>query len=183
MTKINVPTKEQVDQKAQAIFSSLEQNLGMVPNLYATIGYSSDILEAYLNYSSNIGASSFNKKEIEAIKLIVSQENGCEYCTAAHTAIAKMNGFTEDETIAIRSGKVDDLRLNILIGVAQEAAREKGKISNESKEIFFANGFDNKAFIDLIAIVNVVSFTNFVHNATKVPVDFPPAPSLYDVAA
>lgn len=183
MTKINVPTKEQVDQKAQVIFESLEKNLGMVPNLYATIGYSSDILEGYLNYSGNVGASSFSKKEIEAIKLIVSQINGCEYCTAAHTAIAKMNGYSEAETIAIRKGRSDNSKLDILIRIAQEIATEKGRLSEKSKENFFANGFDNKALIDLIAIVNVVSFTNFIHNATKVPVDFPLAPSIKDIAA
>lgn len=183
MTKINVPTQEQVDQKAQAIFESLNQNLGMVPNLYATIGYSSATLEGYLNYSGNVGASSFNKKQIEAIKLAVSELNGCEYCTAAHTAIAKMNGFSEEETIAIRKGKVEDLKLGVLIGVAREAADQKGRISDQSKETFFSSGFDAKALIDLIAVVNVVSFTNFVHNATKVPVDFPAAPALNDVAA
>ncbi|MCG8579108.1 MAG: carboxymuconolactone decarboxylase family protein [Bacteroidales bacterium] len=178
MTKINVPTREQVDQKAQNIFDVLKKNLGMVPNLYATIAYSSDVLEAYLNYSGIIGSSSFSKKEIEAIKLAVSQENGCEYCTAAHTAIGKMNGFTEEETIAIRLGKIADQKLNLLVNTAIELAREKGRLSNESKEAFFRQGFDNKTLVDLIAVVNAVSFTNFIHNATQVPVDFPAAPEL-----
>ncbi|WP_430815495.1 carboxymuconolactone decarboxylase family protein [Carboxylicivirga sp. RSCT41] len=178
MTKINVPTREQVDTKAQSIFDVLQKNLGMVPNLYATIAYSSDTLEAYLSYSGAIGNSSFSKKETEAIKLAVSQENECEYCTAAHTAIAKMNGFTEEETISIRSGKVADLKLNVLVNTAIETARERGRLSDETKEAFFAQGFDNKALIDLIAVVNVVSFTNFIHNATKVEVDFPAVPAL-----
>jgi alkylhydroperoxidase family enzyme len=89
-----------------------------------------------------------------------------------------MNGFTEEETIAIRSGKVADPKLNLLVNVAIELAKEKGRLSSESKEAFFAQGFDNKALVDLIAVVNVVSFTNFIHNATKVPVDFPAVPEL-----
>lgn len=178
MRTIEVPTREQVDAKANAIFDNLEKNLGMVPNLYATIGYSSEILEAYLTYSGKVGNESFSKKEVEAIKLAVSEVNNCQYCKAAHTALAKMNGFTDKETIDIRAGRIEDKRLNTLIQVAQELAAKRGNISNASKEQFFSYGFDNKAFIELIAIVNVVSFTNFVHNATEVPIDFPLAPAL-----
>mgnify|MGYP001074909436 CR=1 FL=1 len=178
MTPIQVPTRDQVDEKASAIFDNLENNLGMVPNLYATIGYSSEVLEAYMNYSSIIGSSSFNKKEIEAIKLSVSEVNNCQYCKAAHTALAKMNGFTESETIDIRTAQLKDARLNTIVKTAQELTAKRGRISDETKEEFFGLSFSNKAFIDLIAIVNVVSFTNFVHNATQIPVDFPLAPAI-----
>ena len=178
MSTIKVPQKTQVDAKANAIFDNLEKNLGMVPNLYATIGYSSDVLEGYLNYSTVVGNTSFSKKEGEAIKLAVSEVNNCQYCKAAHTALAKMNGFSEEETIEIRTTQLKDGKLNTLVKTAQEIAAKKGKISNESREAFFALGYDNKALIDLIATVNVVSFTNFVHNATEVPVDFPAAPAL-----
>lgn len=178
MKTIEVPNKTQVDTKANAIFDNLEKNLGMVPNIYATIGYSSDVLEGYLNYSSMVGSTSFSKKEVEAIKLAVSEINNCQYCKAAHTTLAKMNGFTEEETILIRAAQLKDSKLNTLVKTAQEIAAKKGEISSETKEAFYSLGYDNKAFIDLIATVNVVSFTNFIHNATKIPVDFPAAPAL-----
>lgn len=178
MKTIQVPQKNQVDAKAGIIFDQLENALGMVPNLYATIGYSSEVLEAFLSYSEKVGSSSFNKKEMEAIKLAVSEVNNCQYCKAAHTALAVMNGFTESETIDIRAGKLKDQRLNAILQTAQELAIKKGALSDDTKEQFFSYEFDNKAFIDLIAIVNAVSFTNFVHNATEVPIDFPLAPAL-----
>lgn len=183
MKKIIVPTKDEVDAKAKTIFGALESKLGIVPNLYATMGYSSEVLAGYLNYAEVISASNFTKKETEAIKLAVSEVNNCEYCKAAHTAIAKMNGFTEQETIAIRKAQLSDKRTNLLVEAAQQIAANKGKLSEELKESFFAEGFDNKALIDLVAIVNVTSFTNFLHNATQVPIDFPLAPNLENYAA
>ena len=183
MKTIKVPTKEQVDSKAGAIFDNLQANLGMIPNIYATIGYSSDVLEAYLNYSNAIQNTSFNKKEGEAIKLAVSEVNQCEYCTAAHTVLAKMNGFSEDETIQIRKARLEDEKLNTLVKAAQEIALKNGAISEEMKNLFFAQGYDVKAFIDLIATVNAVSFTNYIHNATKIAVDFPATPSLLACSA
>ncbi|QZT37024.1 carboxymuconolactone decarboxylase family protein [Halosquirtibacter xylanolyticus] len=178
MGRVIVPTKDQVDDRAKEIFNSLENQIGMLPNLYATIGYSPDVLEGYLKYSSVVGASSFNKKEIESVKLAVAQVNGCEYCISAHTAISKMNGFTDDELLAIRKGEVIDPHLGVIVDAAQDIANNRGRLSQDVFNRFFAAGFDNRALIDLVALVNVSSFTNFIHNTTQVDIDFPLAPEL-----
>ena len=178
MTNIQVPSIHEVDDKAQKIFTNLEKALGMTPNIYATIGYSSNTLEAYLQYAQSIGKGSFSKKEAEAIKLAVSEINGCEYCLAAHTAIAQLNGFSIAETIDIRTAKIADERLRTIIQTAQAISNNKGNISDDLKAAFFALGFGPKELVELIGTVNVVSFTNFIHNATKIPIDFPQAPSI-----
>jgi uncharacterized peroxidase-related enzyme len=178
MRTIAVPTREQVDAKSQQIFDQLKGQLGMVPNLYATIGYSSDTLENFLNFSSKAGKGSFSNKEIEAIKLAVSEVNGCEYCLAAHTAIGKMNGFSEEETIQLRDASINDPKLKVLTSLAKEVAETRGKANQELVENFFNAGYDEKALIDFISVVVEISFTNFTHNLTKVPVDFPKAQAL-----
>jgi len=178
MKKIEVPNRSQVDSKAQQIFDNLEKNLGMVPNLYATIGYSSDALENFLNYSEKAGKSSFSAKEIEAIKLAVSEVNGCEYCKAAHTAIAKMNGFTEEETLNLRSGNIEDDKLKVLTQLSREIAQNKARVDQEYLDNFFNLGFDEKALIDLVSVIIAITFTNYIHILTQVPIDFPEAKSL-----
>ncbi|PHN07747.1 carboxymuconolactone decarboxylase family protein [Flavilitoribacter nigricans] len=181
--KIQVPTPEQVDAKAQTIFDQLKKQLGVVPNLYATIGYSSDTLENFLGFSGKAGKGSFTGKEIEAIKLAVSEANACQYCLAAHTALGKMAGFTENETLELRAGTIADARLQALTRLAGNIARNHGKADQELKDQFFAQGFDEKALIDLIATVTAVTFTNYVHGTTQVPIDFPRAKALEAVAA
>ncbi len=183
MKTIAVPTKDQVDAKSQAIFDVLKSNLGMVPNLYATIGYSSNALSSFLEFSNTSGDTNFSKKEIEAIKLAVSEQNGCEYCIAAHTALAKMNGFTEEETLAIRRGGLADQKINTLIKLSQEIAKDAGRASDASKEAFFDLGYKEADLIDLVSIIISVTFTNYVFGATQVPVDFPKAAALNDLAA
>ncbi len=178
MKNITVPTREQVDSKSQQIFDSIEKNVGMLPNIYATIGYSSDALENFLGFSEKAGKSSFNAKEIEAIKLAVSEANGCEYCKAAHTAIAKMNGFSEEETLKLRAGVIEDERLRILSQLAREIALNRARVDEEYLDNFYAQGFDEKALIDLISAVIAITFTNYTHILTQVPVDFPAAKEL-----
>ena len=173
LTNIAVPTKEQVNSESQAIFDQLQKQLGMVPNLYATIGYSSSALSAFLAFSGSAGKDSFSNKEIEAIKLAVSEANNCIYCKSAHTALAKMSGFTEEETLQIRNATIEDEKLNVLTSLAKEVAQKAGHVDEAVKERFFTAGYDAKALIDFVAIVAAVTFTNYAHALTKVEVDFP----------
>ena len=178
ITKISVPTRDQVSEKSQAIFDQLKGQLGMVPNLYATIGYSDNALSSFLAFSGNAGKGSFSNKEIEAIKLAVSEANNCIYCKSAHTAMAKMNGFTQEETLKLRATTIEDSKLNVLTKLASEVAANAGHVGEEIKEKFFALGYDEQSLIDFVAVVISVTFTNYVHALTKVDVDFPVAESL-----
>jgi len=94
-----------------------------------------------------------------------------------------MNGFTEDETIQLRDGSIADAKLNTLSTLAAEVAQNRGKASQNKLDEFFAAGYDEKALIDFLAVVMEISFTNYTHNLTQVPVDFPKAKSLSESAA
>lgn len=178
MKKIQVPTREQVDAKSQAIFDQLKKQLGIVPNLYATIGYSSEALEAFLNFSGSAGKGSFTGKEIEAIKLAVSEANECKYCLAAHTALAKNQGFTQEETLELRATSIQDERLQAITTLARDITLNRARVNPANLERFYAQGFEEKGLIDLIAVVHAISFTNYTHILTDVPVDFPKAAPL-----
>ena len=178
MKTIQVPTKDNVSEASQAIFGQLEHALGMVPNLYATIGYSSNTLGAFLQFSDAVGKGVFNKKEVEAIKLAVAEANGCEYCLAAHTAIGKMVGLSEEDTLNLRATTHSDPKLNILTKLSAEIAVNRGRVNPSTLEAFWAQGYDEQALIDLLAVVVDITFTNYAHIITQVPVDFPAAKSL-----
>lgn len=173
VTKISVPTKNDVNEKSQQLFDQLDAQLGMVPNLYATIGYSSNALENFLTFSGNAGKGTFSNKEIEAIKLAVSQVNNCVYCKSAHTAIAKSNGFSEDETVQLRNATIADPKLKVLTTMAKQVAEKAGHIDADVRESFFNLGYDAKGLMDFVAVVIAITFTNYAHALTKVDVDFP----------
>lgn len=172
VTSISVPTKDQVNAESQAIFNQLESQLGFVPNMYATIGYSSDTLSNYLAFNGNAGKGTFSKREVEAIKLAVSDANECAYCKAAHTAMAKMNGFSDEEALKLRKASIEDEKLNVLATLAREVSENAGRVSEESRQRFFDAGYDEKALIDFVSVVIAVTFTNYVYGLTEIPVDF-----------
>lgn len=175
-TEFSVPTKEQVSQTNQEIFDNLNKALGFVPNLYATIAYSDNGLKKYLDYQN--AKTSLSNKEKEAVNLIVSQVNGCIYCQSAHTVLGKMNGFDDKQLLDIRKGHSENAKLNALVKLAADITKNKGNASNENVEDFFAQGYTKENLVDLILQVSDKTAMNYLHNLTKVPVDFPIAESL-----
>lgn len=179
MKKIDVPSKEQVSVENQAIFEQLEKKVGFVPNIYATYALSDYALSKYITFSN--GKTSLTGKQKEAVYLITSQVNGCNYCKAAHTAGGKQHGFTDDQLLEIRSGSASfDPKLDAVVKLARGIAEKKGQIDDHLLGNYFEQGFDEGNLVDLIVAVGEKSITNMLHNVTHIPIDFPKAPPLHE---
>lgn len=182
MTNFTVPTKETAAPESAAIFTNLEKGLGFVPNLYAYIGHSPNALGNYLAFQKGQAKGTFKAKEREAINLIVSQINGCRYCQSAHTALGKMNGFTDAEIMDLRAGQSSDARLQAIVTVAAEITRTQGHPSKESLAAFAAQGFGEAALVDLVSLIADKIMSNYLHNITDIAIDFPVAAELETAA-
>ncbi|WP_124980200.1 carboxymuconolactone decarboxylase family protein [Nonlabens xiamenensis] len=177
MTTFSVPTRSEVNTKNQGIFDHLEKQLGFVPNLYATYALSDNALERYLSFSS--AKSSLSNKEKEVVNLVVSEVNQCAYCLAAHTAIAKGNGFTDPQILQIRAGEVDfDQRLDHLVALAKNITENRGRADQVLITSFLQAGYTQENLVDLIVQVGDKTISNYIHNLTQVPIDFPEVPVL-----
>ncbi|RMD00872.1 carboxymuconolactone decarboxylase family protein [Aquitalea palustris] len=179
MTTINVPAREQVAPANQAIFDSLQKALGFVPNLYATFAHSDTALATYLALQN--AKSSLSGREREVINLVVSQVNHCRYCLAAHTALGKMHGFTDEQIIQIRRANIDfDPKLAALAAFVKQVAVARGHDSEAARTTFFAAGYSKANLIDTLMVVGDKIISNYLHSVTDIPVDFPAAIDIDD---
>ncbi len=177
---ITVPTRDSVSEGNQALFDALKGKLGFVPNLYATFALSTNALGTYLALQS--AKSSINAKAREVVNLVVSQYNDCSYCLAAHTALGKMNGFTDGQILEIRAGTARfDAKLDALARLTRALVANRGQADATVTDAFFAAGWTQENLVDVIMTIGDKIISNYLHAATKVPVDFPAAPAL-DIA-
>ena len=176
MKTFTVPTRDQVVPANQAIFDNLQKALGFVPNLYAAIAYSDHGLARFLAYQN--AKTSLSNKEKEAVNLVVSQVNGCIYCQSAHLVLGKMNGFTDEQLLDFRKEKSADAKLNVLVRLAADITRNRGNASPSNVNDFFAQGYTDENLVDLILQVSDKTVMNYLHNLTKIHVDFPLAPAI-----
>lgn len=177
MNTFNVPTKNEVSENNKVIFNQLEKGLGFVPNLYASFAHSETALDNFLALGN--AKTSFSAKEKEVVNLAVSQVNECVYCLSAHTAIAKMNGFTEDQVLELRTGNASfNSKLDALSKFAKSVALNRGAATEEVIENFYNAGYNKGNLADAILLIGEITITNYFHKTTEVPVDFPIAQSL-----
>jgi AhpD family alkylhydroperoxidase len=178
MKPFTVPTYDQAPDAAKPAFDRFNKIMGKMPNLYATIGYSANALNSYLAYVNEQVRGTFHAKEREAIYLIVSQFNGCEYCLASHTQSAIKNGWSEEDTLALRAGTYPEQKWKVIYKVISSIIEQKGMVSDELLDEFYALGYQEAAIIDLMVLINVMSFTNYTYRLIQVPIDFPAAKEL-----
>ncbi len=171
-------TLEQANENSQGIFTNLKSKIGMLPNLYATMGVSDRLLGGFLTFTETLKSGEFSGKEYEAIALATSQANNCAYCLSAHTAIGKMNGFTEEETLQLRDNTIEDRKLNSLVTLVKELISEKGHPSASAIENFLNGGYSKAAFAELIAVVSLTTITNNIYHNGGFEIDFPKAQNI-----
>jgi uncharacterized peroxidase-related enzyme len=173
----SVPARAEVSPNNQAIFDKLQKGLGFVPNLYAYFGKNETALADYLTLQNR--KSTLRAKEREVINLVTSQINGCRYCQSAHTALGKINGFTDEQILEIRGGSAGfDSKLDALAKFTASVVKQQGRATPEAVEAFFAAGYTEANMIDVIIVVGDKIISNYLHNLTHLEIDFPLAAEL-----
>ncbi|TKC57136.1 carboxymuconolactone decarboxylase family protein [Pedobacter hiemivivus] len=177
MKTFKVPNRDELSQANQDLFDRVKRHLGRVPNSYAFMASSENGLATYLALSN--AKSSLSIKEKEVINLIVSGINGCHYCTSAHTVIAKLNGFTQEQILEIRRGAVSfDEKLDALAQLVKEITNNKGNVGEKVIANFFAAGYTNEGLVDTVMVIAERTFSNYLNAIVNVPIDFPVAPEI-----
>jgi AhpD family alkylhydroperoxidase len=175
--QFKVPTRDQVSPANQVWFDKLEKMAGHVPNLYAVFAYSEHALGNYMTLQA--GRTSLRPKEKEVINLVVSQINGCEYCLAAHTGIARALGFTDEQILAIRRATIaGNPNLDALAKLVKGITGNKGHADPMLLDNFFAAGYSKGALADVVIAIADKIITNYMFALTKIPIDYPLAPAL-----
>ena len=182
MTHFTVPARSEVSESNQVLFDNLQKGLGFVPNLYATFALNDTALGDYLTFQNR--KSTLRAKEREVINLVVSQVNECLYCLSAHTALGKMNGFTDEQILEIRNAEVSfDAKLDALAKFVKEATIKRGKPTAEVVENLFVAGYNKANLVDILIVIGDKIISNFRHGVTQIPIDFPVAQPLEEVYA
>jgi uncharacterized peroxidase-related enzyme len=186
MSILKIQSVATAPEGAQPILKSAERAMGFVPNLYGVLANSSTALKAYTQLSELLDKSSLTKTELQIVLIEVSIENGCEYCVAAHTAIASMQKVPSDVVEAIRLRReLADPKLEALRRFARAVVTERGWVPDEEREAFFAAGYAEEQILDVITAVAMKTISNYTNHLASTPLDaaFAPASWTADQAA
>lgn len=176
-TANSVPAIGEISVQNLEILNKIDRQVGFVPNLFAYYAKNETALADYL--ALNNRKTTLSKREKEVVNLITSQINECSYCLSTHTAIAKMNGFSDDEIIEIRRGTASfEDKLNALVKLSKAIVLNRAHINQDLKDAFFNVGYSESNLIDVVMLIGDKTMSNYLHTLADFDIDFPLAQKL-----
>ena len=151
----------------------VQKSLGFIPNLMAILANNPTVLEGYLALGAVFEKGSFTPRERQIILLAASLENNCNYCAAAHSAIAKGVLRTPSEVIeAVHNNTpVPDAKLNALVSLVRELVRERGYAKDKTIQKFLAAGYNNEQVMELLLGIALKTISNYLDHISPTPLD------------
>ena len=144
MSRLPLVSADQANATQAALLQAVQAKLGRVPNLLRGLANSPAALRGYLDLSAAVGAdATLTAHEREVIALAVAEANGCEYCLAAHSAIAKSTGMDADAIAAARRAEGGEPTAEAVAKLATAVVATRGRISEDDLNQFRAAGFDD----------------------------------------
>jgi uncharacterized peroxidase-related enzyme len=150
----------------------------MQVNIFKGLASHPQVLEAFLGWSAGLKAGALSAAEHELLALHISENNGCEYCTAAHTMIAEGVGIDAETALDARRGEAKDEKQQALIDFSGAVMETKGFVSDAQLETFRNAGFGDDAVIEVLAAISAHTFTNLYNHVHATDVDFPTPPTV-----
>ncbi len=155
----------------------LEQSLksnGMIPGLHGVLAGAPGILEAYQTLHKLFTESSFNKEELTVVWQTINVEHECHYCVPAHTGIANMMKVDSSLSEALRNGTaMPTEKLQALHNMTLKIVRNRGQVSQEDLNTFYAVGYEEKQILEIILGLAQKTISNYVNHIANTPVDAP----------
>ena len=173
MSRIKIVTNEAANSEQKALFDAIQGKLGMVPNFLRVLGNSPVALNAFLGLYGVAGAGSLDPLTRERIALAVAEQNACQYCVSAHTAIGGQAGLSGAEMQANRAGTSQDAKAAAAVKFARALVEHKGGVSTEEITEVRNAGYSDADLAEIIMHVGMNLITNIIGRSSRVEIDFP----------
>ena len=163
-------------QSVAAIFEEIEGAFGRVPNLFKTYAHHPPLLQANWNkVKAVMMEGSLSQKMKQTIAVLVSRDNGCSYCIAAHTAALRSIGVTDEEISAIEEDpdKAEfSVKEKALIRFARKANRDPLRIPAEEFASLRGAGATDAEIVEALGVMELFTAFNKFLDSLEVELDF-----------
>lgn len=180
MPRIPVHTVADAPQNSRDELKALEEQFGKVLNIHGEMAHAPVVLQGYVALQRVIGDyGTFDAATREAIALAVGNVDRCDYCQSAHTLSARRAGFSEEQTVAIRQGRIDfDPKLAALLALVRESAADLGNVTDATWQAALDAGWSDTELTEASVHIVLNLFTNHFNHLVQTDLDLPHAPGL-----
>ncbi len=167
-----VYTAETAPEAAKDTLTSAQKAFGFIPNMLGVMAKAPPVVAAYFTLSGLFDETSLSPAERQTVLLTTSYENECEYCMAAHSAIASMQKVPQDVISAIRTGApINDARLAALHRFTKAVVTSRGWPSAADTAEFTAAGYGEQQVLEVLLGIGLKTLSNYTNSIANTPLD------------
>lgn len=178
MPRISPIDPENASGRARQLLDDVQEEWGMTPNIIRTLANAPVALEGYLSFNDALSRGTLGAELREQIAVAVAEGNRCDYCLAAHCAIARTVGLSEDAITDARRGASPDRKVDAVLDFARQILDKRGWVDDDHVARLRDAGYGDREIVEIIANVAVSIFTNYFNHVAGTEVDFPQVPQL-----
>ena len=165
------------DPEIEGMFAWVTEMEGNVPNhFYVELNFP-EFFTAKLGATKVLWETGeLSMEEIQHVGIVVSQANGCPYCTAAFCTILNHGlGTAEDYVGTLLQSGVDAVeghRLRALLEYALQVNQAPADVSDQQVEALRSHGLSDKGIVQLTHVVSEFSSYNTLNLALDTDYDY-----------
>jgi uncharacterized peroxidase-related enzyme len=165
LTWLRVPSAGEVPAEVRELWAPSLEKLGFVPNVLRLYALRPDNLLAWNAWYEVAmkGDSGLTKAEREMIAVVVSLENDCPYCIAAHSAalrkIAKDPGISDRLAAGYREAGLEPRQVAML-DYAVKLTRRPAAIIEADVEALRGAGWSDEDVMDIAEVTGLFNMSN-----------------------
>jgi len=154
-----------------AYFDKCREKLGFVPNVLKAYAFDPAKLAAFVAMYNDLmlAPSGLSKLEREMIAVVVSSQNRCYYCLAAHgAAVRQLAGdpvLGELMAMNYRAARLSE-RERAMLDFAVKLTAEPWRVEEEDRAALRRSGFSDRDIWDIAAVAGFFNMSNRVASAT-----------------
>lgn len=172
MTQFTIHDEHSAPEASQPVLAAVRKNLGFIPNLYGVLAEAPVAAEAYGVLTDLVTRSSFTPVERHVVWFANIVENGCSYCMAAHTGMAKLEGVPQEVIEATRRGApYTDSGLEALREFTRSVVVNRGWVSQGELNAFYAAGYTQAQVLEIVVAVAHKVVSTYTNHIANTPLD------------
>lgn len=172
MINFEIHTFNTVPDQSRPPLMQVADSIGFAPNIFAATAESTPALSGLMAINDAFSNSSFTPEEQQVILMATSVANGCVYCVAGHTLMAKGLDIPEEVVSAMRNQQpISHPRYAILRRMVSQLIQYRGRIDEVIMSEFLEQGYSKAQFFELVLGISEKTFTNYVSNALSLTLD------------
>ena len=162
---------------SKPLLENSQKAFGRLPGLHKVMAESPQALEGYQLLHKLFTETAFDADELTVVWQSINVEHECHYCVPAHTGIAMRMKVSDEITQALRNETpLPSAKLEALRTFTVQILRQRGNVSEEQLDAFFAAGYGHRAVLDIILGLSQKVMSNYINHLAVTPLDAPVAP-------